>query len=139
MIAQALYAPPALLGLGDASGQPQRPDSDYSPVYNVTLSANQVLSDSKQIQHDADFILRAIFVNSATGAFSVRFNVNGFYYFSDAPLLSAAIAAADPASPFPIWPEFQIPAGGRIGLDLTELSGAPNTIQIIFRGCKRFV
>jgi hypothetical protein len=39
---------------------------------------------------------------------------------------------------WPMFPEIVIPAGGRIGIDIQDLSAAPNTVQLAFRGVKRY-
>lgn len=145
MVTSMQYATPSLLGLGDTSPQGAKyPDQGYDLVYDVVLNPNNlaaglgVLRDFQQIEHDSDFIWRAVFVNASTGTFSVRFNNNGWYYYSNAPMLSTNLQG-DASSPYPWWPESRIPAGGRIGIDLVDLTGAANTIEIVFRGIKRFV
>ena len=36
------------------------------------------------------------------------------------------------------FPASLIPAGGRIGIDIQDTSGAQNTIELLFRGVKRY-
>jgi hypothetical protein len=40
--------------------------------------------------------------------------------------------------PWPVSPGILFPGGGRIGIDINDLSAAPNTIQLTFRGVKRY-
>lgn len=131
------FAPPAYNGLNDAS--PERfVDVDFEYIYDVVLTASQILRDQTvSIVNDADFAWRAVNVNFHTGAFSVRFADSQGYYLSSGMILDANLQG-DPSSPYPIFPEIVIPAGGRIGIDIADLSAAPNTIQIGFRGVKRF-
>ena len=130
-------APPVYNGINDDS--PERTvDQDYTYPYDVVLTANQVLPDqAKTTDTDADFAWRGIVVASATGAFNIRFSDSQGYYLSNG-LIASANLLGDAASPFPVVPEILIPAGGRIGIDLQDTSGNPNTIEILFRGVKRY-
>jgi hypothetical protein len=40
--------------------------------------------------------------------------------------------------PYPFFPELVLPAGSRVGIEINELTGNPNTIQMILRGVKRY-
>lgn len=134
----APYAPAHLIGLGDTSPAGSAyPDQSYDLIYDVTLTANQTLQDFKPIERDADFVWRAIILNSSTGIYKVQFDVNAWYKLSSGQVLSANLQS-DPSSPYPLFPELVVPAGGRIGIFITDTSGAPNTIEIVFRGVKRF-
>jgi len=131
------FAPPSYNGL-----LPDAPegyvDVDFSYVYDVVLSASQVLTDQAvATMNDADFAIRAVFIGVSTGSFNARFSDSQGYYLSNG-LIASANLLGDASSPFPIWPEIIIPAGGRIGIDITDTSGAPNTVEIIFRGVKRY-
>lgn len=134
----APFAPAHLIGLGDASPAPTPyPDQSYDIPYDIVLTANQQLLDSKPIERDADFVWRAIVIAAATSQlFKVQFDVNGRDRLSPSQIL-AANYQSDPSSPYALWPEWTVPAGGRIGIFITDLSGAGNTIEIVFRGCKR--
>ena len=131
------YAPPVANGLNDASPQGYV-DVDFSYVYDVTLTGNQFLRDqSVSTTNDADFAWRAIVITVSTGAFNVRFADSQGYYLSNGMIASANILG-DPSSPYPIFPEIIIPAGGRIGIDIQDTSGNSNTIELLFRGVKRY-
>ena len=110
---RAPYAAAHLIGLGDSSavGAPY-PDQSFDVPFDVTLTALQTLQTSQIIERDADFVWRGIILN--------------------------ANMASDPSSPYPVFPELTVPAGGRIGILITDLSNAGNTIEIVFRGVKRF-
>ena len=124
-------APPVYSGISGGT-PPGYMDVGFDYVYNVVLTANQQLSDSVSITNDADFIAKAVVLNVATAVFSVRFSDSNGYYLSNAQVLSTNLQS-DSAAPYAIEPELPIPAGGKIGIDLTELSGAQNTIQIVPR------
>lgn len=135
----APYAPAHLLGLGDSSpaGSPY-PDQSYDIPVNITLTALQNLVTAQIIERDAAFVWRGIIANSQTGIYQVRFDINGWYLISSDQIVNANLQS-DPSAPYPIFPELIVPAGGRIGINITDLSGAGNTIQMVFRGVKRFV
>lgn len=132
------YAPPAYNGLaGDYPNGWQ--DINFDNVYEVTLTANQMLRDQQlAVDTDADFAWRAVQVVANSGTFAVRFSDSQGYYLSNGMLLSATFFQGALAILFPIFPEVMIPAGGRIGIDIQDLSGAENTVQLLFRGVKRY-
>lgn len=132
------FAPPAYNGL--SGDYPYGfVDVDHSYVYQVVLAANQMLRDQQQpIDTDADFVLRAIQLTSFTGVFAVRFSDSQGYYLSNGMLRSAIFLVGTVPVPFPLFPELVFPAGGRVGIDIEDLSAAPNTVEIVFRGVKRY-
>lgn len=133
---QNIYAPAVYNGIPDAS-PPGYVDVAFDYIYDIALTASQLLTDRKTIDNDADFVLRAVVINASTGLFSVRFSDSNNYWLSSARILSTNILG-DGASPYPIFPEILIPAGGFIGIEERDETAAPNTIQIAFRGCKRY-
>ena len=124
-----LYAPVALNGLQEEN------DPLFVYVFDVVLTSLQSLSDMVTINADADFLLRAIAVNSKTGIFKARFNRSGLYFLSNSYIHSNNLES-DAASPLPILPNMIFVAGSRIGIDIVDLSAAGNTIQIAFMGAK---
>jgi hypothetical protein len=114
-------------------------DVDFTYVYDIVLTLNQQLRDQQvPILNDADFAWRAIILAQFTGAFSVRFSDSQGYYLSNGMILSANFLVGGAPVPFPVSPEIVLPSGGRIGIDITDLSGAGNTIELLFRGVKRY-
>lgn len=131
------YAPPVYNGLMDASPQ-GFVDVDFTYPYDVVLSANQFLRDqSIPTTNDADFAWRGLVIAFNTGAFNVRFADSQGFYLSNGMIASANLIG-DAASPYPIFPEILIPAGGRIGVDIQDTSGNTNTIELLARGVKRY-
>jgi len=139
------FAPSAYLGLRDGpwgmgdvtqtSPKSEWQITEFGYVYNVTLTALQQLQDNKSVDPDADFLLEAVSIGSSTGIFEFRYSDSRLYWTSDARIASAIYVAQDP---YPTAPPLVIPAGGRIGIDIADTSNAGNTIQIIFRGAKRY-
>lgn len=132
------YAPPAYNGL---SGEYPNGfmDVDHSYIWQVVLAANQMLRDQQQpIDTDSDFVLRAVQLTANTGVFAVRFSDSQGYYLSNGLLRSAIFLVGTVAVPYAVFPELVLPSGGRIGIDIQDLSGAPNTVELTFRGVKRY-
>lgn len=131
------YAPPSYNGLNPAAPTGYV-DVDFIYPYDVTLTASQFLRDqSISTTNDADFAWRAIVIAFATGAFNIRFADSQGFYLSNGMIASANLIG-DAASPYPVFPEILIPAGGRIGIDIQDTSVAGNTIQLLCRGVKRY-
>jgi hypothetical protein len=132
------FAPPAYNGL--AGGYPAGyVDVDFSYVYDVVLTASQQLRDQTvPIMSDADFEWRALVLATATGAFSIRFSDSQGYYLSNGFLLSQNFLVATVPIPWPVSPGVLFPMGGRIGIDINDVSAAGNTIELVFRGVKRY-
>lgn len=133
-----MLAPPAYNGTTQSPFQ-RAVDITFDYVYDVVMTANQVLNDQVvPIQNDADFIWRAFRIGTATGAFKIRFSDSQGYYFSNSLINSANFQSGGVNVDYAIFPEVAFPSGGRIGIDITDLSGAGNTIELLFRGIKRY-
>ena len=132
------FAPPAYNGLaGDYPNGYY--DVDFTYVYNVALTANQFLRDQVlALATDADFVWRALICPVNTGVFAVRFSDSQGFYLSNGMIPNANFLYGTVPVPYPIFPEIVLPAGGRVGIDIQDLSGAPNAIEISFRGVKRY-
>lgn len=130
------YAPPAYNGIGDVG--PQFAHQAYDYVFDRDLTADQELQTQVDIERDADFCWRAVYVAVNTGAFAVRFSDSDWYWLASGRISNGNLQG-DASSPFPVLPEIILPAGGRIGIDIQDLSGSPNTVQIVFRGAKRYL
>lgn len=131
-------APPAYNGLPNGA-PPNYVDVAFSYVYDITLSASQsLLNQTVPIQPDADFIWRATSVGIATGQFMVKYYDSQGYALSNSPRINNAFNVGLISTPEPRLPDLIFPAGSRIGLDIYDLSAAPNIIEITFIGVKRY-
>lgn len=113
-------------------------DKPFDYVFDVTLTALQaLLNQLVPIQTDSEFYLRGIYISAATGPFTFRFSDANNYYFSDAQIsnLNYSTFAGQPTV---VLPEVWYPAGGKLSIDITDTSDAGNTIEIVFRGVKRY-
>lgn len=112
-------------------------DMAFSYPFSFSLTANQVsLGNVVSILIEADFYWRGLsFVSD--GVFAVRFQDGQQYYLSTGFIYSTNLpnTAGDP---FPFFPEVYYPAGGRITVDLQDLSGGTNTGQLLFIGTSRY-
>lgn len=132
------FATQALNGLNNAAPE-SYVDVDFTYVYDVVLTASQALQNQQvAIMTDSDFEWRAWLTASATGQFSVRFSDSQGYQLSNSLLLNNSFSNGIASSPSPVVPGLIFPAGSRIGIDITDLSGSGNTIELWFRGVKRF-
>ena len=128
--------PPSIQGI-DPSAPMGFLDTQFSYTYDVTLTADQTLfNEVVSIFSEADFAWRAL-IFTATDLFAVRFQDGQGYYISAGMVFSTNLpnSAGDP---FPWFPEILYPAGGQIQLDIQDLSGAENVIQILFVGANRY-
>lgn len=129
-------APPAVQGIDNSSPE-GFVDVPFNYIYNNTLTALQVLNNEVvSIFTEADFAWRGL-IFSATGLFSVQFQDGQGYFLSTVQMFSSNMANT-PGDPWPVFPEVLYPAGGRIFLNITDLSNAPNTIQLLFVGVNRY-
>ncbi|MFN7996960.1 MAG: hypothetical protein U0Q18_25320 [Bryobacteraceae bacterium] len=136
------YAPNVYNGINDQSPRGYA-DIDFTYVYDVVLNPSAVaagqyiLQDQKGLDNDADFVWRGTVLNTYTGSFAVRFSDSNWYWLANSRILNTNLLG-NASAPSVVWPEIILPAGGRIGIDIQDLSGAANTIEIAFRGVKRF-
>ena len=129
-------APPAVQGIDNSSPEGFI-DIPFNYIYNVVLTASQVLNNEVvSIFTEADFAWRGL-IFSATGLFSVQFQDGQGYYVSAGQIFSTNMPNT-PGNPWPVFPEILYPAGGRIYLNITDLSAATNTIQLLFVGVNRY-
>jgi hypothetical protein len=131
------YAPPAYNGMMNATPEGYV-DVDFKIPFDVVLTAFQELPNlSRDVPTDADFIWRATIANLQTGAYSIQFKDSQGYEFSNG-LIHYINLSASAIAPGVNGHEIVIPAGGQIGIHILDLSGAGNTIEILFLGVKRY-
>lgn len=127
-----MQPPPEVVGYED------RPfEYVYNPPGNE-LTANQLINpDSVAIQTDADFWLAGWYISTATGSFQIQLQDSNGYQLQSGMINSAAISASA-SKPTVISPAHPFPAGSKIQVVIQDLSGSTNTVQIVFKGWKRF-
>lgn len=114
----------------------------FAYTHDQALTANQVLQNQRiVIQGDAPFRLK-ILNRVSTGAFRIRLFDSGGRGYSSAgqggtnDRVAAACLAGDGQLPGLLVPHIDVPAGGFIGFDLEDTSGAPNEVHLAFVGAK---
>lgn len=108
---------------------------DY--VLDVTLTANQnAPRQVVQIDGDSDFIMAAL-AGSQTGDYSVVIRHANGRPIQSAPALNTNIIGTA-QEPSPLLAESLYPSASNILVDVVDLSGAGNVIQIIFKGIRRY-
>ena len=127
-------APPVYGGLMTPDG-----DTMYDYPHDAVLVAGTTPDNGiVKTDTDADFHMCAIIVNQYTDIrFSILVNINGVYYMSESAVLAGNLVS-DPAAPMPVLGKFIIPRGANINVQLVNLSGAENTVQLLFRGMKKY-
>jgi len=121
-------------------GVPQQnfQDRSFNYEYPINLSALEALEDTVSIDTDADFLLEAWYISKSTGAFTIQLTDSTGYQLQNGQIQSAGLSNSG-ADPTVISPSHPFPAGGKIKLNITDISNAPNTGQIVFIGTKRYV
>lgn len=110
----------------------------YNPP-NGALTANQLLeNDHVAIDTDADFYIAGWYLSLFTAPFQIQLTDAEGYQLSKGMVNSGAISQSA-SNPTVLSPAHPIPAGGKIQIEIQDLSGATNALQIIFKGWKSFV
>ena len=118
-----------------AEGGPSEEPGCY--VFKRSLAGNDKAPNLRQpIDGDSDFVLTAIYGRS-TGTFTLNITDR-----AGKPIYSAEADSRNVMGtaqfPVPIRPALWFPAGGQIGISVTETSGVANDLEIVFQGIKRF-
>jgi hypothetical protein len=132
---------PFIRGLGEVALTPPPAQAYYDEPclepFDRTLTGNQAVQNLAQyFSKDADFIWTGV-AGSQTAAYSVKFTLPNGRELSSAQIRNANIVGTA-QFPVPIFPAVRVPAGGSIGIALTDLSGSSNTIQLVFIGFRRY-
>lgn len=119
-----------------AQQQQQFVDAPYTYVFNYTVPADETVTNLLvSLDRDADFILLAVQIIFYTSAsLAVQFSDNQGQNLSNDLINVAAFGQG----PFAFVPGRIFAAGGKIGIVLQDSSGSDNSIQIAFRGIKRY-
>lgn len=112
---------------------------DY-PFDLVMASGANLPNEGIRTDTDSDFLLLGLVINDFTSnLFTLQFKDSNGNYFSGKPLLAQNYMGQGSAPYiFPGLPRI-FPPGSSLGIQITNLSGAQNTVQLAFRGLKRFV
>jgi hypothetical protein len=130
---QGVNVPPAT-----QTGYEPRPFTYIYNPPNNQLTASQVLQgQAVAIDVDSDFLLFGWYISLFTGAFQIQLADSTGYYLSSGFINSGAISQSS-ADPTVFSPSHGFPAGGKIVINIQDLSVATNPLQIAFVGEKLF-
>lgn len=109
----------------------------YAIPYSVILTSGQEIRGAGAVaDNDGDFHLTAL-AGVQTGAYEFRLRLpSGRYWPFEYTRNSLVIGTG--AFPVAVGNPIIFPSGARIPLDIHDLSGSSNTIQILFIGFKYF-
>jgi hypothetical protein len=116
-------------------------DNSFDYPFDIVLTPNQnAPNEGKRTDTDSDFLLFGLTLNNFSSIlFTIQFKDANGNYFSSAPIFASNYNGQGSAPyMFPGTPRI-FPPGSQIGIGLLELSGFTNTIEMTFRGIKRFV
>lgn len=126
------YQPEAMQNMQAEASAGLRPEAfDYAA--DISLTANQSSILSIDIDAETDFVWLAVVISQQTGAFAVKFSDARQWYLSNERIHSGNLSS-NAATPYPILPARKIDANGKIVIDILDLSGANNDVQIVCRG-----
>jgi hypothetical protein len=109
----------------------------YNPPNNQLTASQELLGQSLAIDVDSDFLLFAWYISLFTGAFQIQLADSKGYYLSNGAINSGAISQSS-SDPTVFSPAHPFPAGGKIVINIKDLSVATNPLQIAFVGEKLF-
>lgn len=133
---QNALSPASVNGVNDASPDNYL-DVSFGYTYNKVLTASQTLiGETVSVFSEAAFCFRGL-VFTSTGLFAVRFQDGEGYYLQSGMVYSTNYPN-NPGDPFPWYPEVVYPPSGQIWIDIQDLSGSQNTVQILFVGANRY-
>lgn len=112
---------------------------DY-PFDIVMASGANLTNEGIRTDVDSDFLLYGLTIDSFTSIlFSLLFKDSSGNYFSSKPVMAANYAGQGSAPYLFVGRPRIFPPGSSLGIQIKNLSGAENTVQLLFRGEKRFV
>lgn len=108
----------------------------YNPP-NQQLTANQDLTDVLAIQADSDFICFGYYLSLYTGLFQFSMTDPTGYQLTSGFIISSLVSQSQ-AEPTVLPVAHFFPASSQIKLQFIDLSGSPNSFQLVFVGVNRY-
>lgn len=108
-------------------------------VMDVSLTSGQEKTRQiTQIDNDSDFIWLAT-VGSSTGVYKLKLQISGRSgRYMSSSYVNNVNYVGSANFPVPLLHEVYFSAGSSISGDFLDTSGGANTIQLLFKGIKRF-
>jgi len=106
--------------------------------FDVVLTSGQELKDlSQYFPKDSLFLITGL-AGTQTGAYQIQLTLPDGKLLSSAAVRNANLVGTG-QFPTVTWPPIKVPQGGKIGINaIKDLSGAGNTIQLVFQGVRLF-
>jgi len=123
---------------GGATAQPNFVEEPATYVFNYSLTAGQAVQRvAVNIDRDSDFLLTGI-NGVSTGGYTLNVRLPSGRLIGNAQMINSQFVSPNANQPTAIGPP-PIYRAGSTGpeLDLTDTSGFPNVLQIIFSGVRR--
>jgi len=107
-------------------------------LFTVSLTGNQELTDQTiAIDADSDFIWTKL-CGTSDGDYELRFRLPSGRYISSSRIKKSNLVGSSATWAMPILPPVECPASGKIGVDIKDLSGAANNVQLALIGYRAF-
>ncbi len=107
----------------------------YQYVINIPLAGNDTLTGIVRVDADSDFLVRKI-VSTQAGAYTIKVSDSGAQdYWTDNEQTNGNIAGTAQLPNFLARPRL-VARNNTINVEIRDLSGAPNSVQIVFEGAK---
>lgn len=120
-------------GLGAVQANAQEYQEASAQVLSLVLAANAISEDNQiLLDQSGDFILEEI-VASSTGVFGIKIKLPSGRYLPNTYGRSTNIVGTA-VFPVPVTPPVRYIGGSRIAVDVKDLSGAQNTIELMLKG-----
>jgi len=116
-------------------------DTSFDYPFDIVLqSGDNLPNEGIRTDTDSDFILLGMSINTFDSIlFTLQLKDSNGNYFSSAPVFAANYAGQGSASyMFPGRPRI-FPPNSSLGVGIKNLFAGQNTVQLLFRGEKRFV
>ena len=117
-------------------------DMSFDYPFDIVLDNTDTLLPNEAIRTDtdSDFLLYGLSINAFTSIlFTLQFRDSSGSYFSSEPVQAGNYAGQGAAPYLFIGKPRIFPPGSQLGISIQNFSAATNTIQLLFRGEKRFV
>jgi len=120
----------------DPQGNQYYVEPGCEPLDKVLAASTEYKDLSQFVQKDSDFLWTGL-GGSQSGEYLIQITLPDGRQLSSAPVRSSNLVG-NAQFPVAIWPAVRIPAGGKLGIYLKDISAAPNTIQIVFYGVRLY-
>lgn len=117
--------------------EPQYAEESAEYVVDVVLLANAETNVTRSIDTDSDFLWVAK-CGTQTGIYEVQFFLPNGRSMSGGTRVRNANYVGTAQFPVPLRPPELLPGGSQVRVNIKDLSGAGNTIQILLIGIKQF-